>query len=166
MRRPTPPHSCSPGRSRPPSGPRGSSCSSASTAGTCLKHPTAAARRQEPDTNYRNRVENARPIGFFCAALRSFAEILSYPELLALPASLHPVIFDVDGRGTNLSVFLFIADLLVPRCDLLDWQLPWSRQHTMPVCPATPWGTSPANSVAANRPRGLKRGTNDVICCS
>jgi hypothetical protein len=131
-----------------------------------LKHPTAATWRQEPDTNYRNRVENARPIGFFCAALRSFAEILSYPELLALPASLHPVIFDVDGRGTNLSVFLFIADLLVPRCDLLDWQLPWSRQHTMPVCPATPWGTSPANSVAANRPRGLKRGTGDVICCS
>lgn len=64
---------------------------------------------------------------------------------------------DAAPSGTNLSVFLFIfiADLLVPRGDLLDWQLPWSRQNTMPVCPATPCGPSPANSVAANRPRGL-----------
>ena len=64
---------------------------------------------------------------------------------------------DAAPSGTNLSVFLFIfiADLLVLRGDLLDWQLPWSRQNTMPVCPATPWDPSPANSVAANRPRGL-----------
>ena len=75
-----------------------------------MKHPTAADWRQEPDTNYRNRAENARPIGFFCDALRSFARKLSYLEYLALPASLHPVIFDVDGRGTKLSVFLFVAD--------------------------------------------------------
>jgi hypothetical protein len=43
------------------------------------------------------------------------------------------VISDLDGRGTNLRMFLFIADLLVPRGDLLDWHLPRSRQHTMPV---------------------------------
>jgi hypothetical protein len=108
---------------------------------------------------------DARPIGFFCDALRSSAGMLSYLETLALPASLHPVISDVDGRGTNLSVFLFIADLLVPLGDLLDWQLPWSRQHTMPMCPATPWGPSPANLVVANRPRGLTRDTSDVINC-
>jgi hypothetical protein len=130
-----------------------------------LKHPAAAAWRQEPDTNYRNRVENARPIGFFCDALRSFAGMLSYLDTLALPASLHPVISDVDGRGTNLSVFLFIADLLVPLGDLLDWRLPWSRQHTMPMCPATPWGPSPANLVVANRPRGLTQDTGDVLNC-
>ncbi|MEY4809436.1 MAG: hypothetical protein RLZZ206_3825 [Cyanobacteriota bacterium] len=123
-----------------------------------MKHPTAATWRQEPDTNYRNRVENARPIGFFCAALRSFAGILSYLEYLALPASLHPVIFDVDGRGTNLSVFLFIADLLVPRCDLLDLQLPWSRQHTMPVCPATPWGDLTGQLGCGESAQGVEAG--------
>jgi len=130
-------------------------------------HPAAAVWRQEPDTNDRNRVENARPSGIFCDALRSFAGMLSSLEYPALPASLHSVISDVDGRGTNLSVFLFIviADLLVLRGDLLDWQLPWSPQNTMPVCPATPWGPSPANSVAANRPKGLTWGTGDVMCC-
>gem|GEM_PF-1504792 len=78
-------------------------------------------------------MENARPSSFFRDALRRFAGMLSFLEYLALPASLHRVISDLDGCGTNLSVFLFIADLLVPRGDLLDWQLPRSRQHTMPV---------------------------------
>ena len=59
--------------------------------------------------------------------------MLSFLEYLALPASLHRVISDLDGRGTDPSVFLFIANLLVPRGDLLDWNLPSSRQHTMPV---------------------------------
>ena len=59
--------------------------------------------------------------------------MLSFLEYLALPASLHRVISDLDGRGTNLSMFLFITDLLVARGDLLDWHLPRSRQHTMPV---------------------------------
>ena len=78
-------------------------------------------------------MENALPSGFFREALRSFAGMLSFLDYLALPASQHRVISDVDGRGTDLSVFLFIADLLLPRGDLLDWHLPSSRQHTMPV---------------------------------
>jgi hypothetical protein len=49
-------------------------------------------------------VENARPSGFFRDALRSFARMLPFLEHLALPASLHRVISEVDGRGTNLSV--------------------------------------------------------------
>jgi hypothetical protein len=64
-------------------------------------HPAAAAWRQDFDTNDRNRVENARPSGFFRAALRSLAGMLSFLEYLALPASRHPVISDVDGRGTK-----------------------------------------------------------------
>jgi hypothetical protein len=51
-----------------------------------LRRP--AAWRQEPDTNYRTRVENARPSGFFRDALRSFARMLPFLEYLALPASL------------------------------------------------------------------------------
>jgi hypothetical protein len=64
-------------------------------------HPAAAVWRQEPDTNDRNRVENARSSGIFCDALRSFAGMLSSLEYPALPASLHPVMSDVDGRGTK-----------------------------------------------------------------
>jgi hypothetical protein len=41
--------------------------------------------------------------------------MLSFLEYLALPLSLQRVISDVDGRGTDLGVFLFIADLLVLR---------------------------------------------------
>jgi len=70
---------------------------------------------KEPDANYRNRVENARPRGFFRDALRTYAGMLSFLEYLALPPSLQRVISDVDGRGTDLGVFLFIADLLVLR---------------------------------------------------
>ncbi|MFS6827238.1 hypothetical protein [Cyanobium sp. ATX-6F1] len=55
---------------------------------------------KEPDSSYRNRIENARPTGFFRDAL---------------PHTLQAVIGDVDGRGTDLGVFLFIADLLVLR---------------------------------------------------
>jgi hypothetical protein len=41
--------------------------------------------------------------------------MLSFLEYLALPPSLQRVISDVDGRGTDLGVFLFLADLLVLR---------------------------------------------------
>jgi hypothetical protein len=120
---------------------------------------------QEPETSYQSRIENARPTGFFRDALRTYAGMLSCLHWQALPASLQSVLTDVDGQGTDLGVFLFIADLLVlrdggclilvlppehrwpseghrqealgcgdrlslprlalvPRGDLLDWQLP------------------------------------------
>lgn len=166
LRRLTPPHSFSPGRSRPPSGPRGSSCSSASTAGTCLKHPAAAAWRQEPDTNYRNRVERPSDRLFLrCAAqLRRDALLPGYPGPASLAASGDFRCGRARHQPERVPIH-FIADLLVPLGDLLDWQLPWSRQHTMPMCPATPWGPSPANLVVANRPRGLTRDTGDVLNC-
>ncbi|PZV02847.1 MAG: hypothetical protein DCF24_01285 [Cyanobium sp.] len=78
----------------------------------CVYLPPGA---KEPDTNYRNRVENARPSGFFRDALRTYAGMLSFLEYLALPPSLQRVISDVDGLGTDLGVFLFIAVLLVLR---------------------------------------------------
>ena len=78
----------------------------------CVYLPPGA---NEPDANYRNRVENARPSGFFRDALRTYAGMLSFLEYLALPSSLQRVISDVDGRGTDLGVFLFLADLLVLR---------------------------------------------------
>jgi hypothetical protein len=82
------------------------------TSRRCVYLPPGA---KEPDANYRNRVENARPSGFFRDALRTYAGMLSFLEYLALPPSLQRVISDVDGRGTDLGVFLFIADLLVLR---------------------------------------------------
>jgi hypothetical protein len=73
-------------------------------------------------------VENALPSGFFRDALRTYAGRLSFLEYLALPASLHRVISDVDGRGTDLSVFLFSADLRVLRdCGCLILVLPLLR---------------------------------------
>ncbi len=82
------------------------------TSRRCVYLPPGA---KEPDANYRNRVENARPSGFFRDALRTYAGMLSFLEYLALPPSLQRVISDVDGRGTDLGVFLFLADLLVLR---------------------------------------------------
>ncbi|WP_233130158.1 DUF4055 domain-containing protein [Synechococcus sp. 1G10] len=70
---------------------------------------------KEPDSSYRNRIENARPTGFYRDALRTYAGMLSFLHWQALPHSLQAVIGDVDGRGTDLGVFLFIADLLVLR---------------------------------------------------
>jgi hypothetical protein len=70
---------------------------------------------EEPDGSYRNRIENARPSGFFRDALRTYAGMLSSCHWLTLPPSLQACISDVDGRGTDLGVFLFILDLLVLR---------------------------------------------------
>ncbi|MCP9848404.1 hypothetical protein [Cyanobium sp. Morenito 9A2] len=55
---------------------------------------------KDPESSYCNRIENAWPTGFFRDAL---------------PHSLQAVSGDVDGRGTDLGGFLFIADLLVLR---------------------------------------------------
>ncbi len=90
----------------------------------CIYLPPGA---KEPDANYRNRVENARPSGFFRDALRTYAGMLSFLDL-ALPPSLQRVISDVDGRGTDLGVFLFIADLLVLRDG--------GRAATWPILPS------------------------------
>ena len=70
---------------------------------------------KEPDSSYRHRIENARPTGFFRDALRTYAGMLSFLHWQALPQTLEAVIGDVDGHGTDLGVFLFLADLLVLR---------------------------------------------------
>ena len=70
---------------------------------------------REPDTAYRKRLDAARPSGFFRDALRTYAGMLSRGSWLSLPASLSSVLTDVDGRGTDLGVFLAAADLLVLR---------------------------------------------------
>jgi len=70
---------------------------------------------REPETAYRRRLEAALPSGFFRDALRTFAGMLASSHWRELPASLQAVISDVDGRGTDLGVFLERADLLVLR---------------------------------------------------
>ena len=88
-----------------------------------LQSPEGHSRREvylpqgskEPDSCYANRVEAARPTGFFRDALRTYAGMLSFLSWRGLPDTLRQAISDVDGRGTDLSVFLFVADLLVLR---------------------------------------------------
>jgi len=70
---------------------------------------------REPETAYRKRLDAARPSGFFRDALRTYAGMLSRGSWLNLPSSLSSVLTDVDGRGTDLGVFLAAADLLVLR---------------------------------------------------
>ncbi len=70
---------------------------------------------REPETAYRKRLDAARPSGFFRDALRTYAGMLSRGSWISLPASLASVLTDVDGRGTDLGVFLAAADLLVLR---------------------------------------------------
>jgi hypothetical protein len=70
---------------------------------------------REPETAYRKRLDAARPSGFFRDALRTYAGMLSRGSWINLPASLASVLTDVDGRGTDLGVFLAAADLLVLR---------------------------------------------------
>jgi hypothetical protein len=66
----------------------------AGTSRPCVDLPPGA---NEPNANDRNRVENARPSGFFRDALRTYAGRLSFLEDLALPPSLQRVISDVYG---------------------------------------------------------------------
>ena len=70
---------------------------------------------KEPEAAYRQRLANARPSGFFRDALRTYAGMLASVQWRDLPASLAGVLSDVDGLGTDLGVFLFLADLLVLR---------------------------------------------------
>ncbi|MFO7628964.1 MAG: DUF4055 domain-containing protein [Prochlorococcaceae cyanobacterium] len=70
---------------------------------------------REPESAYRKRLDAARPSGFFRDALRTYAGMLSRGSWISLPASLSSVLTDVDGRGTDLGVFLAAADLLVLR---------------------------------------------------
>ena len=70
---------------------------------------------REPETAYRKRLDAARPTGFFRDALRTYAGMLSRGSWISLPESLTSVLTDVDGRGTDLGVFLAAADLLVLR---------------------------------------------------
>jgi hypothetical protein len=88
-----------------------------------LEDPSGTSRKahylprgeREPESAYRRRLEAALPSGFFRDALRTFAGMLAASHWRELPASLQAVISDVDGRGTDLGVFLEHADLLVLR---------------------------------------------------
>jgi hypothetical protein len=88
-----------------------------------LAEPNGLDRREhylprgerEPESAYRRRLEAALPSGFFRDALRTFAGMLASSHWRELPASLQAVISDIDGRGTDLGVFLERADLLVLR---------------------------------------------------
>jgi len=88
-----------------------------------LELPDGTSRRpvylprgvEEPETCYRQRLEAARPTGFFRDALRTYAGMLSRLQWQELPDSLGRVLSDVDGQGTDLGLFLFLADLLALR---------------------------------------------------
>ncbi len=83
--------------------------------GACRRKPYLPQGIKEPDPVYASRIRHAQPTGFFRDALRTYAGMLSFLHWRALPVSLQRVIGDVDGMGTDLAVFLFIADLLVLR---------------------------------------------------
>jgi hypothetical protein len=83
--------------------------------GSCRRERYLPKGEREPETAYRKRLDAARPSGFFRDALRTYAGMLSRGSWISLPASLSSVITDVDGRGTDLGVFLAAADLLVLR---------------------------------------------------
>ena len=86
---------------------------------------------REPETAYRKRLDAARPSGFFRDALRTYAGMLSRGSWISLPASLTSVLTDVDGRGTDLGVFLAAADLLV-LCDGAALVLVLPPEHSWP----------------------------------
>lgn len=83
--------------------------------GACRRKPCLPQGLKEPDPVYESRIKHARPSGFYRDALRTYAGMLSFLHWRALPQTLRQVIADVDGIGTDLAVFLFIADLLVLR---------------------------------------------------
>ena len=88
-----------------------------------LELPDGTSRRpvylpmgvEEPKSSYSQRLEAARPKGFLRDALRTYAGMLSRLVWQELPESLSRVLTDVDGQGTDLSLFLFLADLLALR---------------------------------------------------
>jgi hypothetical protein len=83
--------------------------------GTSRKEQYLPKGEREPETAYRKRLDAARPSGFFRDALRTYAGMLSRGSWISLPSSLNSVLTDVDGRGTDLGLFLAAADLLVLR---------------------------------------------------
>ena len=83
--------------------------------GTSRKEHFLPKGERKPETAYRKRLDAARPSGFFRDALRSSPGMLSRGSWITLPASLTSVLTDVDGRGTELGVFLAAAYLLVLR---------------------------------------------------
>lgn len=83
--------------------------------GSCRRKPYLPQGIKEPEPVYESRIRHARPSGFFRDALRTYAGMLSFLHWRALPQTLRQVIGDVDGMGTDLSVLLFIADLLTLR---------------------------------------------------
>ena len=83
--------------------------------GSSRKEEYLPRGEREPETAYRKRLDAARPSGFFRDALRTYAGMLSRGSWIQLPESLKTVLTDVDGRGTDLGVFLAAADLLVLR---------------------------------------------------
>ncbi|MEI7666575.1 MAG: DUF4055 domain-containing protein [Synechococcaceae cyanobacterium ELA263] len=87
----------------------------AAPSGSSRKEHYLPKGEREPETAYRKRLDAARPSGFFRDALRTYAGMLSRGSWLNLPSSLASVLTDVDGRGTDLGVFLASADLLVLR---------------------------------------------------
>ncbi|QNI65465.1 hypothetical protein [Synechococcus sp. A15-44] len=102
--------------------PQPGGAAAAAGAGAGLLELLAGRREQylsrgerEPEAVYRRRVEATLPSGFFRDALRTFAGMLASSHWRELPASLQAAISDVDGRGTDLGVFLEAADLLVLR---------------------------------------------------
>ena len=83
--------------------------------GSSRKEQYLPKGEREPETAYRKRLDAARPSGFFRDALRTYAGMLSRGSWISLPDSLSSVLTDVDGRGTDLGVFLAAADMLVLR---------------------------------------------------
>ncbi len=90
---------------------------------TLLELPDGTSRRpvylprgiEEPESCYLKRLEVARPTGFYRDALRTYAGMLSRLSWQELPDALSRVATDLDGQGTDLGVFLFLADLLTLR---------------------------------------------------
>jgi hypothetical protein len=83
--------------------------------GTNRKEHYLPKGERQTKTAYLKRLDAARPSGFFRDALSTCAGRLSRGSWISLPASLASMLTNVDGRGTDLGVFLAAADLLVLR---------------------------------------------------
>jgi hypothetical protein len=131
--------------------------------GSSRKEHDLPKGEREPEKAYRKRLDAARPSGFFRDALRTYAGMLSRGSWISLPASLSSVLTDVDGRGTDLGVFLAAADLLVlrrgdrlslPRLPLVarPKRLIWEPQRRRQA-----WGYSPCFREWCRLPRKFFR---------
>ena len=87
---------------------------------------------REPETAYQRRVESPYRRGSSAMRCSPSPGMLASSHWRDKPASLQAAISDVDGRGTDLGVFLEAADLLLlERRDVLDWRKPDVR--SLPV---------------------------------